>query len=98
MKKHGLYVILDTRANDILGSQHAIAIHKHEATAVRMFADAASHPNSLIKQHPEDFDLVRIGTLDDETWELTPEKTIVLTGSSWAAALQHDRAESLTTT
>lgn len=43
--------------------------------AVRAFIDAVSDgdPKSNLANHPEDFNLFRIGTYDDQTGEIVPE-------------------------
>lgn len=35
--------------------------------AIRSFQDEANNPESMINKHPEDFELVQLGTFNDET-------------------------------
>lgn len=81
--RKGLYVIVDRKAEEILGN--IIHVTRHEAPAVRSFDDAARMPQSIIGQHPEDFDLVRLGYLEEDL-TLTVETETILRGSTWAAA------------
>lgn len=36
-------------------------------SAIRSFQDEANNPDSMIHKHPEDYELVQLGTFDDET-------------------------------
>jgi hypothetical protein len=54
---------------------------------MRSFADIAMDAEHPIGQHPEDYTLIRIGTFDDATGELFPEKhTKLLTGQQVVTA------------
>lgn len=78
----GIYAIMDTIAQQITGGLY---LHKHEAAAVRFFADVAQMPDSLVGKHPQDFDLVRLGYLSLEN-DIKPDNTVILRGSIWAAS------------
>lgn len=75
----GLYAVIDLIADDIVG---LITLHRHEAAATRMFTDALSMKDSMLAQHPQDFELHRLGYLDDEH-DLVANRTIVATGKQW---------------
>lgn len=77
-----VYAIIDNMAKAILGGLH---LHKHEASAVRFFADVASMPESLVGKHPQDFDLVQLGFITNSQ-QLERGYKLVLKGSVWAAA------------
>lgn len=83
--RQGLYVVYDNKAEDTLGF---IQLHKHEAVAVRTFTDIATHAESRIKQHPEDYDLIRLGYLEADNLTITPEQTVILTGKALFAAME----------
>lgn len=87
----GVYAIIDTKADDILGILH---MHKHEAAAVRFFSDIALQKGSLIGAHPEDFVLVKVGQLTDNH-NIEPCFRIVLEGAAWAAAQQPETERQL---
>lgn len=38
-----------------------------EGTAVRAFQEAVNDPQTMLSKYPADFELVRLGTFDDET-------------------------------
>lgn len=80
--KNGIYAVYDNVATDITGGLH---LHKHQAAAIRMFADVASDPKTMIAQHPQDYDLIQLGTLGDNH-EIEPRYTVILKGSVWHAA------------
>lgn len=46
----------------------------NNATALRSFSDLANDPNSQIAKHAEDFSLHYIGSFNDDTGELIPDK------------------------
>lgn len=52
-----------------------------------MFGDIASDPQTTIARHPQDFDLLLLGILEDAVG-ITPTKETVLTGATWSAAQQ----------
>lgn len=77
-----VYAIIDNLAKALLGGLH---LHKHEASAVRFFADVASMPESMVGRHPQDYDLVQLGFITN-TNEIERSYKLVLKGSVWAAA------------
>lgn len=78
----GIYAILDNVAGALVGG---LTCHKHEAAAVRFYSDVATMKDSLIGKHPQDFDLLRLGYVTHHN-EIEPEHTVILRGSTWAAA------------
>lgn len=81
----GIYIIVDEVTQDIVGIP---MLFRHEAAAVRMFSDLARMPNSDVARHIQDIRLVRIGLLEDDTLQITPDLHTVLEGGTWAAANQ----------
>lgn len=79
-----LYAIEDTVANDLIGGIH---IHRHEAAAIRMFSDVAQLEGSMINRHPQDYQLIQLGHLDEKN-QLVENYKLVMTGLQWAAAQQ----------
>jgi hypothetical protein len=79
-----IIAIVDNVAADLAGP---LTLHGHDATAIRFFSDVATHPESQVGKHINDFDLVQLGFLTDEL-EIVPDKRVILTGSQWAAAQQ----------
>lgn len=80
--KPGLYAIIDVIAQAIV--QNIITISRHEAPMVRMFTDLLSGKGP-IADHPADYQLVRVGYIDDnhELTTCTPFH-VVLTGAQYA--------------
>lgn len=86
-----IYAIYDNVSQDIIGGLH---LHPHQAPAIRMFSDVATMPNSQIALHPADFDLVLLGTLNDDCSITADRKKIpIMTGANWAAAQQNPKGE-----
>lgn len=80
-----IYAVLDTKAQDLVGG--IITIHKHPASAVRMFSDALSASQGDMARHPEDYVLVRLGFLTENNEIITEGNTEILTGSAWKASM-----------
>jgi hypothetical protein len=80
---HGLYILRDTVAEQGLGP---IMQFKHDAVAVRSFREIVAMKESQVGKHPEDFELVRVGSYDDETFKVAPENPqVVVTGKALIA-------------
>lgn len=50
-----------------------IFIAPNNATAIRMFGDTCRDEKTLFAQHPEDFDLYKVGEMDDNTGVITSD-------------------------
>lgn len=57
-----IYTVFDKVANTIVGS---LITEPHDAPAIRAFHDALGHPNSILSQHPADFDLLKVAEITD---------------------------------
>lgn len=89
----GVYAVYDRVAQTILGGLH---LHRHPASAVRMFSDVATAEGNMVHNHPADFDLVQLGNLDDDHTipKLIPfVPNTILEGSAWAAMQQINTEE-----
>lgn len=86
-RKTTLYAIRDIIARDIIGPIHHF---RHEAPAIRLFTDVAARQGTAINEHPGDYELIRLGHIDEEddghTLTITADFHVVLTGSQWLAA------------
>lgn len=91
-----LYAILDVIAN-ALGP---IMVFRHDAAAIRAFADILGNKESMVGRHIADHKLVCLGELDDIDHSLALElgnnglPRDVLTGSQWLAAQTPTTADS----
>lgn len=79
-----LYAIYDKKAQDIIGN--FIHVMRHEAVAVRMFADAIGDARTGFRNHPEDYALVRLGYITDDGIDLVPVYEQVIEASTIVAA------------
>lgn len=50
-----------------------IFIAPNNAAAMRMFGDTCRDEKTLFAQHPEDFDLYKVGEMDDNTGVITSD-------------------------
>lgn len=83
----GIYAIVDTLADHMIGAGNGLTTHRHDATAIRMFSDIALSQGNMVNMHPEDFVLIQLGFLnEDNQLEPLPENRVVLTGAAWKAA------------
>lgn len=86
-----LYIVYDTVAASIVGE---ILQALSDAPAIRAFHDALKTPNSLISQHPADFQLLYIGAIEDNGDLLIDNRAVVATGAAW---LESQKAAAYTT-
>lgn len=83
-----IYAIID----DVAGEIGPVVSMRHDAVATRMFADLINQPNGAMAKHPQDYRLLRLGTID-EVGNITPEIKEILTGSALVAASQTPNLE-----
>lgn len=84
MTRSGLYAVYDTVADMIIGG---LQVFRHDAAAVRFFNDVASIENSMVGKHPADFQLLRLGWMDD-SGGIDAERDVLMEGAQWAAINQ----------
>lgn len=80
-----LYVIVDKLADQIVGD--LVTPLKADVQAVRMFTDVLERAGNPIAKHPNDYDLVRLGFIDEDN-NLCPDYAVVMTGAAWLALQQ----------
>lgn len=86
-----VYAIRDKVAESI-GQQ--VWLFKADAAAIRFFHDVMSDAKSYPAQHPDDFDLVSLGILDDEgNFMGTPQ--VIFSGTQWKQAREAAEAAKL---
>lgn len=85
-----IYCIHDVVSGLVVGGLH---LFPADAAAMRMFADVAGSPDTLISRHPSDFQLVCLGELveprpgfTDLPQAVQSDPFVVLTGSQWSAS------------
>ena len=78
-----LYVVFDRVAESVQGGVHCFP---HDAVAVRFFRDVMDAPDTSLSKHPADYDLLCLGSLDNDGPALVSLVTrTVLTGASIVA-------------
>lgn len=81
MRKIGLYQIRDNKAEMVAGP---IMAAKAEAVAVREFTKIIRNTDTMPGQHPEDYDLMKIGDQDEETGQVSAQlPTVILNGKTY---------------
>jgi len=82
-----LYMVYDLVASTVLGG---IMLETADAPAMRAFNDALGNKESLLGQHPRDFNLLYLGDIDDagQLHPIAPE--IIATGASWQTMRESD--------
>lgn len=85
MSMKRLYQVYDKRAGSIAGP---IMAERIDAPAIRTFFDILKNPQTLPGQHPADFDLLCVGTQDDETATIDAwtRPDVIVTGEQWKRA------------
>nr|QJB18817.1 MAG: nonstructural protein [Microvirus sp.] len=81
MRKN-LYMVYDLVAETLIGS---VILELTDAPAIRAFHDALRTKESLLAQHPADYQLVSLGELNMETGVMVASDgyIVVATGQSW---------------
>lgn len=83
MPEAGIYAIFDTVGGLYVGG---LQLHKHPAAASRVFDDLARDQQTIVGKHPEDFQLVHLGNLEENNAVAGfPIPFVILTGKQWAA-------------
>jgi hypothetical protein len=78
-----LYMVYDVIACTIIGTP---ILERADAAAMRAFNDALANPESLLGQHPKDFNLLYLGSISaDGALYPAPGDSgqIIATGASW---------------
>lgn len=77
-----IYAIRDRVANDLAG-YYPLVVFRTDAQAVRYFGDSAVAEKSAIGAHPQDYELIACGQIDDDgTIQHYATPTIVITGEA----------------
>lgn len=76
-----IYCIMDNVADRIAGP---LMIYPADAAAIRAFGDIINSKDTIIAQHPADYDLYVLGyiTLDNE---IIANRRVLLAGKTWLA-------------
>lgn len=86
MDKTNLYIIHDEAGQSIVGN---VWQSRKDSIAAREFYDMLTKGGTPLNEHPEDYNLIKIGELDIDTGDVTPntskdyERKIVASGRAW---------------
>lgn len=72
-----LFAVYDTVAATIIGG---IMLQPHDGPAIRIFRDALSQADGPLAKHPDDYQLLRLGDIDDDGM-ITPRVELIANGS-----------------
>lgn len=88
MKK--IYAIRDRVAQEIVSLQiYCLFIFKTDEQAIRYFADCIMDDKSILNKHPNDYELITVGTITDEGNIGNQSGTqVVITGSQITSTLK----------
>lgn len=72
----GIYAIRDQKTGYL-----PITVEQNDLSAIRNFEHAAQNVKALFYTHPEDFDLYKLGSYDNETGAVSPQDPVcIMTG------------------
>lgn len=78
-----IYVVYDLVAQSVQGGVHCFP---HDAVAIRFFRDVMDASDTSLNKHPEDYDLLCVGSLNSEGPSLFGgEVRTIMTGASIVA-------------
>lgn len=61
-----IYAIRDRVANDLVGiHMYLLMIFRTDQQAARYFADAINDETSILNKHPADYELIKVGVIND---------------------------------
>lgn len=85
-----LYAINDRVAGEIVGlSMYLIMCFRTDQQATRYFADAINDEKSILNKHPGDYELLRLGTINEKGQiAISAEPQVILTGDTIIALQQ----------
>lgn len=76
----GMYIIYDLVAEAFVGM---IILERHPGPACRTFVQLLGDKGTLPGQHPKDYDLVRVGYIEDSGVVIATDPQTVMTGAAW---------------
>lgn len=77
-----IYCIRDLIAQTIVGQ---LVMESHDAPITRMFHDLCRNRETIVGQHPADFILVMLGTIDEDGRIIANDPVTVARGDDWVA-------------
>lgn len=87
-QQRSLFIFHDRVAENFVGF---IQINRHPAPVVRDFHSLLADKQTSLGQHPNDFNVVHIGFIDDDGTITPIAPLIIATGASWVALQQQQQ-------
>lgn len=87
-----IYAIRDRIANDLAG-YYPLIVFRTDAQAVRYFTDSLTADKSALAAHPDDYELIMCGTVEDDGNIHSTPPTIIITGASMRAMMEQQPKE-----
>lgn len=81
-----IYAIRDRIAQELIGRQmYMLMCFRTDQEAARYFADAINDKSSMLNKHPQDYELLKLGSIDDNGAILYHSIELVITGDTLVA-------------
>lgn len=80
-----IYAIRDRIANDLAG-YYPLSVFRTDAQAVRYFADSLAQEKGALAMHPSDYELIRLGRIEENGDMFADGTTVIITGDALIAA------------
>lgn len=82
-----IYAIRDRIAGDLAG-YYPLVVFRTDQQAIRYFGDSLNAEKSALAAHPQDYELIQIGRVEDDgQLHAMPTPTIVITGTALLALM-----------
>lgn len=82
-----VYAIRDRVANDLAG-YYPLVVFRTDAQAVRYLGDSIAAEKSAIGAHPQDYELVKLGSLTDDGRINAHDPQVIITGEALRATTE----------
>lgn len=85
-----IYAIRDRVAQELIGLRmYLLMCFRTDEEAARYFADAINDTTSILNKHPADYELLRLGSIDDQgTIAISAQPQVIITGDTVIALQQ----------
>lgn len=85
----GIYAIRDRVAADLVGMHmYMLMTFRTSQEAARYFADAVNDTSSILNKHPADYELVKLGDINNDGTINKHDEIVVITGDALLAVQQ----------
>lgn len=81
-----IYAIRDRVANDLVG-YYPLVTFRTDQQAIRYFADSIAMEKSALGAHPNDYELLALGTIQDDGQITDQPPQVIITGTALMAMM-----------